>query len=57
MSAPQFEVLGDDALLVRFGERIDADVAIGTATAALRLAVQVALKTPSDIRMAAGAER
>ena len=25
MSAPQFEVLGDDALLVRFGERIDAD--------------------------------
>lgn len=32
-------------------------LAIETATAALRLAVQVALKTPSDIRMAAGAER
>lgn len=31
-------------------------LAIETVTAALRLAVQVALKTPSDIRMAAGAE-
>jgi KipI family sensor histidine kinase inhibitor len=26
MSTPQFEPLGDDALLVRFGERIDADI-------------------------------
>ena len=26
MSEPQFEPLGDDALLVRFGERIDADL-------------------------------
>lgn len=31
-------------------------IAVETVTAALRLATQVALKTPSDIRMAAGAE-
>ena len=37
MSAPQFEVLGDDALLVRLGERIDADTNLRVHRLAARL--------------------
>jgi len=46
MSAPQFEPLGDDALLVRFGVRIDAEVN----AAVHRLASQLRDLSPSWLR-------